>query len=705
MSLEGDEGMDLGSFLQKISSMDPGTRQMLKHHLQMYEGHDTKSLMPIGGSHREPVESATDQWKVDMLQKLKDHPYIHRDNYESLNYAGTTDHIIYRQHKAMKGLTKGASKNIGQWVIFIIIGILTGVTAYGVQTIEEHLGHWRLDYALHYVEEGDLPLGFLYLWLFSILFVTIAVGLTILAPQAAGSGVPDVKAILNGVRMRDMLGFQTFAVKVIGVIFGVAAGLAMGPEGPMIHAGAILAGGISQGMIFWPVTTSIPFMATFRNDTFKRDCVSAGAAAGVAAAFGAPIGGLLFSMEEASTYWSASQTWRTMITCMFATFTMMILVYGGNRFNDPGLVHFGVAEAVPSRYQLWELLVWIPLAVCGGLLGAAFNHISVNKISTVNRWRKSFVAYMSDTHGVARNKSFPMIVLFEAWVVTTVLCLGNFNLARGGDCLRTPHEDDFNFNSTCSKAAQSLHFLQFTCDNYTEADGTVEKVYSDLASLALLPQLQTIRDLLSRDVLPNGSPFTFSYKSMAIYFVAYFVFTVLTAGLFMPQGLFVPHILIGALGGRLYGMVVHSHIGSHAQPGTYALMGAAAMLAGSTRIAVSLSVILFEITNDIQYLVPIMLVVVIAKNIGSIFNEPYYDALLELRHIPVLEEEPPREMHLFHVGDLMSTKPVCLVRFSTVAELVSVLSTNKHQSFPVVRGREDQTLLGGISRCVLYGQY
>ena len=86
-------------------------------------------------------------------------------------------------------------------------------------------------------------------------------------------------------------------MKFLSCAFAVGCGMPVGYEGPMIHLGSLVAAGMSQ---FKSATfeCSLPCFSRFRNSEDRRNFISAGAAAGIASAFGAPVGGLLFAMEE-----------------------------------------------------------------------------------------------------------------------------------------------------------------------------------------------------------------------------------------------------------------------------------------------------------------------------------------------------------------------------------------------------------------------
>ena len=82
----------------------------------------------------------------------------------------------------------------------------------------------------------------------SVGLVSIASGLVLfIEPIAGGSGIPEVKTYLQGCRIPRMLRVSTLTCKALGVLCSVSGGLVCGKEGPMIHAGAIIAGGFSQG--------------------------------------------------------------------------------------------------------------------------------------------------------------------------------------------------------------------------------------------------------------------------------------------------------------------------------------------------------------------------------------------------------------------------------------------------------------------------
>jgi H+/Cl- antiporter ClcA len=80
----------------------------------------------------------------------------------------------------------------------------------------------------------------------------VAAGLTVYcAPEAAGSGIPEVMGYLNGVHVPRILRLRTLIVKVTSSILMVCSGLALGVLGPLVHCGAIIGSGLTRGQKVW----------------------------------------------------------------------------------------------------------------------------------------------------------------------------------------------------------------------------------------------------------------------------------------------------------------------------------------------------------------------------------------------------------------------------------------------------------------------
>jgi H+/Cl- antiporter ClcA len=150
---------------------------------------------------------------------------------------------------------------------------------------------------------------------FSLLYAFVAAAMTLyVAPVAMGSGVAECMGMLNGVMYRDYVSLRTLIVKFLGVSFAVAAGLCGGKEGPLVHIGYI----VGNLVAYLP----FKFELYFRNDLEKRKLGAIGLAAGVSAAFGAPIGGSLFAFElsKPNTFWSFSLTWKVFFASSISAF-------------------------------------------------------------------------------------------------------------------------------------------------------------------------------------------------------------------------------------------------------------------------------------------------------------------------------------------------------------------------------------------------
>jgi len=535
--------------------------------------------------------------------------------------------------------------------------------------------------------EANIWTAFWSFVLIQVMMCAVASIFVYIEPVAGGSGIPEIKCYLNGIDLPRVVRVKTLLCKVIGVTFSVAGGLPVGKEGPMVHSGAVVAAGISQGKTrFWGVDTSFSKFSDFRNDREKRDFVACGAAAGVASAFGAPIGGVLFSLEEGASYWSTKLTWRAFFCAMTTMMTLLALKNVDTWWGqaDVGkLFSFGEFNSLSgeaSNFSIWELPIFACIGCLGGLIGAVFN--AANEHLTI--WRMKRVNFSKTRR------------LFEVIVIAFGVSVTSFVLPLiWGRCTELPQNMEDWSNQEKNLVDSLVHFQ---CNPETE--------YNEVASLIFTEADTAIKQLFHFREAGGDDNSTFSSGALFLFFVPYITMATVVYGIAVPSGLFVPSLLAGAAFGRLCGHLLHKldHTsGTFADSGTYALMGAAAVLGGMARMTISLTVILLEATGDMQYVLPLMIVLMSARFTGNVFNEGLYDIHIHLKHIPFMEPEVPpiAERNEIVAGQVMSAEVKCLRPVERAGVVYDLLRSCQHGTFPIVDTASGGTLYGTASRDML----
>ena len=328
--------------------------------------------------------------------------------------------------------------------------------------------------------DGNVPLAFFWDVLICGLYVGVSSGLVVwVEPAAAGSGIPDMKGYLNGTNLRGALTCKALVAKAVGVVFAVGGGLCVGKEGPLVHTGSVLGANISHG--FNICTARFKKWNRFRNDSFKRDFVSGGCAAGVAAAFGAPMGGVLFAFEEASSFWSLPLTWKCFFCAATSTFTLNLwLAWKSDEgvmdgINSPNLITFGTFKDQP--YALWEIPFFALLAVVGGLLGALFNELN----QQLSVWRRD--------RGWEKWQKQVECILTAMLTGAVFFALPRFFNDPEKDCLLIPDGLDDVHNT-------GEFYNRYECDN---------DHYNSMASMSFAGQEKTIHGFFhSFTSIPDG---------------------------------------------------------------------------------------------------------------------------------------------------------------------------------------------------------
>ncbi|KAF3003792.1 glycerol ethanol, ferric requiring protein [Curvularia kusanoi] len=542
------------------------------------------------------------------------------------------------------------------WIVVTLVGAAIGLNAAFLNIVTEWLSDIKLGHCstAFYLNEsfccwgaeggcpewkrwsGFGPVNYALYMLFAGLFaLTAATLVKSFAPYAAGSGISEMKCIIAGFVMKGFLGATTLFIKSIGLPLAIASGLSVGKEGPSVHYAVCTGNVISR------------FFDKYRRNAAKtREILSASAAAGVGVAFGSPIGGVLFSLEEMCNHFPLKTMWRSYFCALVATAVLAAM----NPFRTGQLVMFQVKY--DRSWHFFEILFYLVIGVFGGLYGAFV--IKWNLKMQV--FRKKYLS------------AYPITEAVVLAVVTAIICYPNMflriDMTESMEILFQECEGEHDYDQLCDRD-QRWHMI---------------------LSLFLAFTLRTLLVIISFGCKVPAGIFV---PSMAI-------------GAAFGR-------MIGILVEALHESFPSSAFFSAClpdqpciTPGTYAFLGAAAALSGIMHITVSVVVIMFEITGALTYILPTMIVVGVTKAVSERFGHGgIADRMIYLNGYPFLDN---KEEHTFGVpvSAVMSTQTAVLSATGmTIRAVETCMAKNTFQGYPIVESPTSKTLLGYIGRTEL----
>ncbi|KAF7971293.1 hypothetical protein HWV62_21446 [Athelia sp. TMB] len=280
---------------------------------------------------------------------------------------------LLHSHRGLRALFIPFMDASSMWLVIVLTGIGIGLTAGEICTDWKTWGEFL---SIRFILGQSLLHSFVYVTLAVVFAGSSAVLVSVYAPYAFHTGIPEIKAILSGYVLDRFLSPWTLLIKSLGLALAVASGLSLGKEGPLVHVACCMAYLLSR-----------MFKQFRNNEAQKRRLLAAAAAAGVSVAFGSPLGGVLFGLEELDTFSNESDVmWRGFVTSVIAAMSLQYV----NPFNTNKLVLFQVTSAADT-WRAFELVPWVLLAVMGGVLGSLLIKLNVmvavyRRNSPLNDW-------------------------------------------------------------------------------------------------------------------------------------------------------------------------------------------------------------------------------------------------------------------------------------------------------------------------------
>ncbi|CAF1201953.1 unnamed protein product [Rotaria sordida] len=630
----------------------------------------------------------------------------HYENFETIDWLKDLMRNRIRQRNLRAQRRQSCKKRLifwydawSGWICVLLVGVSAGIVAGFVDIGAKWMSHWRTGvctsafwlnreqccWASRDVEYDEVHneickywrswsdifgidkttvsawfFGYFMFIFWSVIYAAFIVVLVVgSAPYASGSGIPEIKTILSGFIMYGYLGKWTFFIKSIGMIFATSAGLIVGKEGPFVHISCCC------GNLF-----SKLFPKYGNNEARKREILSAAAATGVSVAFGSPIGGILFGLEEISYYFPYKTLWRTFFCCMIGALVVRTI----NPYGNGHEIQFPVEYNVP--WATFEVIPFIGLGILGGLWGALFIKTNIN-------WLK----YKKTNH-IGRYPRAEVIVLT---LITAIFCYPNSYLRLTmpelirrlvGQCHLDDHMDlcDYERDKPIATATAKLYAA-------VAGPGLHRAIWQ--LFWALIVQITLV---------------------------------IFTIGTKIPSGLIIPSISIGAIAGRLIGIITeqiafknqHLAILRHecgvsnehcVTPGLYAVVGACAFLGGVSRMTVSLVVIMSEVTGGLSYIVPLMVTALTAKWVGDAFGEGIYEEYVKLSGYPYLKSRESFPFTLKAGEAIRANRSgenpplACIMQDGmTISRIDTMVRQHPHSIYPVIISEDFPCLVGQIQR-------
>lgn len=421
--------------------------------------------------------------------------------------------------------------------------------------------------------------------------------------SGAGSGVPEVKTILSGFVIRRFLGSYTLFTKTVALIFAIASGMSLGKEGPYVHLATCVGNILTR---FFPAIDS--------NELLKKQVLSASASSGVALAFGSPLGGVLFILEEINHYLPSHQLFLIFICAMSSTLFLKFLnPYGTNK-----TVLFELSYE--SDWKATELPFFVIIGIAGGIFGALF-------VRFTKWWPKTF-------RKLKLIQGHPMIDIFCVALVTGLVTF---------------------WNPYTKQASSELVLDLATSCSPKELDSTLCPTNKDqfIAELWRLLLAFVIKIILTF--------ITFGIKVPCGIYVPSMVVGALFGRIFgMTIQLANKRFTTDEGEASIMNYVCASSSGMCVDLGIYSMISAGAFMAGVTRMNITLVTILFELTSSYTYVLPISIAIAVANWLGGLIEEnSLYEALLIANDFPFMSPETEAIDPFASAGELLPDGDLC----------------------------------------------